>query len=89
MPSLLQQEQPGVPGGKQVPLGARQVVPGKVLVQMPPLQHCEPGQVLAPPEVQTPLWHVSPEVQVPALQVVPFDRVGLEQSPVLGSQVPA
>jgi len=46
-------------------------------------QVCVPG-------AQTPAWHESPVVhELPSLQAVPFDAVGLEQTPVVGSQVPA
>jgi hypothetical protein len=42
------------------------------------------------PPPQTPPWHVSPVMQrFPLLQVVPLAAAGLEQRPVLGSQVPA
>src|SRR5438876_200527 len=42
------------------------------------------------PEAQTPDWQVSPVVhELPSLHVVPFARVGFEQPPVVGSQLPA
>jgi len=40
--------------------------------------------------VQTPAWQLSPRVQaLPSSQGVPFGRWGLEQTPVVGLQVPA
>jgi hypothetical protein len=71
-----------VPLEQHVPLG-------QVVTQAPLEQQLPPEQLLTPLDVQTPPWQVSPAVQEPALQLVPFGWVGLEHTPVDGLQVPA
>jgi hypothetical protein len=59
--------------------------------QEPLLQALQTLQVVAEPAVHTPFWQLSPGVQasLSALQPTPSGLAGLEQLPVLDSQVPA
>jgi hypothetical protein len=63
-------------------------VPG---LQVPATWHWSSAvQVTGFDPVHAPAWHVSVCVQaLPSLQVVPFNAVGFEQTPVDGLQVPA
>src|SRR5919204_81864 len=59
--------------------------------QVPAAWHwSEAVQTTASAPMQEPPWQVSVRVQrLPSLQVEPFGLAGLEQAPVVGSQVPA
>jgi hypothetical protein len=65
-----------------VPLGH------SVQMPMPEQQTSKPVQK-GVPGVHVPFWQVSGLVHVPALHGVPSGAGGLEQVPVVGSQVPA